>query len=298
MGQGSPTILLDGGQADSILVWRQVQGEVAKLSRVCAYDRAGIGFSDPPAGASDAKAIVADIHALLRAARIKTPVLYVGHSAAGLYGVLLQATYPGDVGAAVLVEPAFANQWDALSNAGMAAGAPRAAVDALLVMLRAQPPRLKACATMTPPLPSDCVDIDNALPPRLAALKASQDAQPAHLRTKASEVESFLNSKDGISLDQRELEEVRPSFGDKPLIVLSRGKEVGNPGFTAKQSAAMNRAWNAGHDRLAALSTRGTNIVVPDTTHYIQYDRPQAVIDAVKRALAEFRGRQGEDARR
>jgi hypothetical protein len=151
---------------------------------------------------------------------------------------------------------------------------------------------------MSPPLPSDCVDIDSALPPRLAALKASQDAQPSHLLTRASEVESFLNSKDGISMDQRELEEVRPGFGDKPLIVLSRGKEVGNPGFTAKQSAAMNRAWNAGHDRLAALSTRGTNIVVPDTTHYIQYDRPQAVIDAVKRALAEFRGRQGEGTRR
>ncbi|MBW8734869.1 MAG: alpha/beta hydrolase, partial [Asticcacaulis sp.] len=94
LGQGSPSVLFDSGQGDSSLVWRLVQGEVAKVTRACAYDRAGIGFSDPRSGPSDAKAIVADIHALLIAAKIKTPILYVGHSAAGLYGVLLQATHP------------------------------------------------------------------------------------------------------------------------------------------------------------------------------------------------------------
>ena len=86
------------------------------------------------------------------------------------------------------------------------------------------------------------------------------------------------------------MEAVKASFGDKPLIVLTRGNEVGNPGFTAEQSAAMNQAWGAGHDRLAALSTRGSNTVVPGTGHYIQYDQPQAVIDAVTRAVTEIRG--------
>lgn len=291
MGHGSPTVLFDSGMGDSSLVWRLVQGEVAKTTRACAYDRAGIGFSDPRKGASDARAIVADLHALVRAAKIKTPILYVGHSIAGLYGVLLEATHPGDLAGAVLVESSFANQWDALSAAGIAAGAPQAAADDLLAALHAQVGRLKECAALPAPLPEDCARSDSRLPPDLAAFKKAQNSRPSYLLTKASENESFLSTKEDKNADQKELEAVTASFGDKPLIVLTRGREVGNPGFTAEQSAAINRAWKAGHDKLAALSKRGSNIVVPDSSHYIQFDQPQAVIDAVMRAIAETRGR-------
>jgi len=291
MGKGSPTVLFDSGMGDSGLVWRLVQGEVAELTRACVYDRAGIGFSDPRQGPSDAKAVVADLHALLGAAKIKTPILYVGHSIAGLYGLLLEATHPEDLAGAVLVEPSFANQWDLLSAAGIAAGAPPAAADDLLAALHAQVARLKECAALPAPLPEDCARNDSRLPPDLAALKKAQNSRPSYLLTKASEYESFLSTKDDKNVDQKELEAVTASFGNKVLIVLTRGNEVGNPGFTAQQSVAINRAWNAGHDRLARLSTRGTNMVVPGTGHYIQYDQPQAVIDAVKRAVMEIRGR-------
>ena len=291
MGHGSPTVLFDSGQGDSALVWRLVQGEVAKLTSACSYDRAGFGFSDPRAGESDANAIVADLHRLLGAAKIKTPILYVGHSIAGLYGVLLEATHTDDLAGAVLVEPSFANQWDALSSAGIAAGAPQAAADALLASLHAQVPHMKQCAVMPAPLPDDCTDNDSQLPPALAAFKKVQDSRPSYLLTNASEFDSFLSTKTDKSPDQKELESVTANFGDKPLIVLTRGTEVGNPGFTAEQSVVINRAWKAGHDKLAALSTRGSNTVVPNSTHYIQYDQPQAVIDAVKRAVTEIRGR-------
>jgi pimeloyl-ACP methyl ester carboxylesterase len=291
MGQGSPTVLFDSGMGDSALVWRQVQGEVAKLTRACAYDRAGIGFSDPRSGPSDARASVADLHALLMAAKIKTPILYVGHSLAGLFGVLLETAHPGDLAGAVLVEPSFANQWDALSRAGIAAGASQAAADDLLAALHGQVRRMKECAALPAPLPADCAGNDSRLPPDLAAFKKMQNSRPTYLLTKASEFENFLSTKTDKNVDQKELEAVTASFGDKPLIVLTRGKPQGNPGFTAQQSAAIDRAWGAGHDRLAALSTRGSNTVVPGTGHYIQYDQPQAVIDAVTRALAEIRDR-------
>jgi len=290
MGKGSPTVLFDSGAGDSALVWRLVQGEVARLTRACAYDRAGFGFSDPRRGPSDARASAADLHALLLAAKIKTPILYVGHSIAGLYGVLLEATHPGDLAGAVLVEPSFANQWDALSSAGIAAGAPQKAADDLLAALHAQVPRIRECATLPAPLPADCAGNDHRLPPDLAAFKKAQNSRSSYLLTKASEFENFLSTKTEKNLDQKELEAVKTSFGDKPLIVLTRGNAQGNPGFTTEQSAAIDRAWGAGHDRLAALSTRGSNIVVPGAGHYIQYDQPRAVIDAVTRALAEIRG--------
>jgi pimeloyl-ACP methyl ester carboxylesterase len=155
-------VLFDTGQGDSTLVWRLVQGEMAKVTQACAYDRAGIGFSDPRNGASDAKAIVADIHALLIAAKVKTPILYVAHSGSGLYGVLLEATHPHDLAGAVLVEPAFADQWNSISKAGKAAGAPQAASDTLLAALRAQVPRMNVrlcrhrCLTIAPGATAGC----------------------------------------------------------------------------------------------------------------------------------------------
>jgi pimeloyl-ACP methyl ester carboxylesterase len=291
MGQGSPTVLFDSGQGDSSLVWRLVQGEVAKVTRACAYDRAGFGFSDPRSGESDARTIVADLHALLIAAKIRTPILYVGHSIAGLYGVLLEATHPSDLAGAVLVEPSFANQWDALSGAGIAAGGPQAAADALLAALHAQTRHMKECAALPPPLPDDCALSDSRLPPSLAVFEKAQNSRPSYLLANASEFESFLSTKNDTSVDQKEVEAVTANFGDKPLIVLTRSTELANPGFTAEQNVAINRAWKVGHDKLAAISTRGSNMVVPDSSHYIQFDQPQAVVDAVRRAVTEIRAR-------
>ena len=152
-----------------------------------------------------------------------------------------------------------------LSGAGVAAGAPQKAADDLLSALRAQVPRIRACATLPAPLPDDCVRNDSRLPPALFALNKEQNSRPSELLTRASEIDSFLSTKNDKSVDQKELEAVSPNFGDKPLIVLTRGKEQGNPGFTAEQSVAINRAWMAGHDKLAALSTHGSNTVVPGT---------------------------------
>ena len=75
------------------------------------------------------------------------------------------------------------------------------------------------------------------------------------------------------------------------LIVLTRGNPQDTPGLNAAQNEAVNRAWAEGHDRLAALSSRGSNRVVPNSGHYIQIDQPQAVIDAVTSAVTQIRGR-------
>src|SRR5207245_1883615 len=147
-----PTVLFDSGLADSMAVWRLVQSRVAKTTRACAYDRAGYGFSDPPAGPSDATAAVADLHRLIASAPIVTPIVYVGHSMAGLYGVLLAATYPRDVAAEVLVDPSFANQSFALT----ASLSPKER-DAWLASLEGNVAHMKKCASMQGPLPKACL---------------------------------------------------------------------------------------------------------------------------------------------
>ncbi len=285
LGRGSPTVLLDSGLGGSTLSWRMVQGEIARTTRACSYDRAGYGFSDPPAGASTALAAVADIHRLLRAAHVRTPVLYVGHSIAGLYGVLLQALHPEDVAGEVLVDPSFAGQFQA-----MTAGLPAAVRDGAAGLYRGQLSHLKACAITRPPLPKDCLgngDGPGPAPPALAALEQGQLARPSYIAAKASEFESFLPG-DADSPNQRALDANPANFGDKPLIVLTHG-HMNYPGVTPRQNALIEKAWLAGHERLAALSRRGSNTVVPGSGHFIQLDQPQAVIDAVNRAIAGLR---------
>ena len=283
-GKGSPTVLFDSGLATGAMAWHLVQGEVARVTRACAYDRAGIGFSDPRTGESDARAIVADLHTLLGAAKIKTPILYVGHSIAGLYGLLLQATHPKDLAGAVLVDPSFADQFHAMSE-----GAPPAAAAAQLKGMQAQARRLRECATLAAPLPGDCAKLSNTMPPALAAFRKEQESRPSFLVTNASEFESFTPGEDGKSLDQKELEAAPANFGDKPLVILTSSKSLGDPRLPADVNAGIDRAWKAGHDRLATLSTRGSNTVVLDAGHTIQHDQPQAVIDAVLKTIALLR---------
>src|SRR3569623_452138 len=275
VGKGSHTELFDSGLSTSMRTWRLVQGEIAKETRACAYDRAGIGFSDPRNGESDAHAIVTDLHALLGAAKIKTPILYVGHSLAGLYGVLLQATPPEDVAGAVLVDPSFADQFFAMTGAAIAAGAPPQSADMLLSSLHAQSNRSRKCAALPTPLPDNCLDVPADLSPALTDALKAQASRPSYLLTDASENDSFLppTVKDK-SPNQNELEAVTPSFGDKPLIVLTSSKPIINAKLKPEWSAAVDQAWKAGHDKLAALSTRGSDTVVPDSGHTIQHDQP------------------------
>jgi pimeloyl-ACP methyl ester carboxylesterase len=287
VGHGSPTVLFDSGLADSMAVWRLVQGDVAKTTRACAYDRAGYGFSDPPAGASDAKAVVDDLHRLIVAAPIATPIVYVGHSIAGLYGMLLAAKYPADVAAEVLVDPSFANQFFAMTASLSATQRAK-----FLASLEGDVAHMKKCATLRAPVPKNCLAGDSQTGPgdtELAALEKQRVSRPSYMLANASELESFLPHKERKSLSQTEVEAVQPQFGDKPLVILTHSKSEPDPHITASQNAAREEAWKQGHDRLAALSKRGSNSVIPESTHYIQIDQPKAVIEAVRKVVAEVR---------
>ncbi len=287
IGQGSPTVLFDSGAADSTAVWRLVQPVVAKTTRACAYDRAAYGFSDPPVGPSDAKAAVADIHRLIVAAPITGPIVYVGHSIAGLYGVLLAGTYPGDVAAEVLVDPTLPNEYFAMS----APLTPKLRAE-WLAGNQSTIDRMRKCAAMQGPLPKDCLGTDLQTGPgdtELASLERKRVTRRSYILANASEFESTVAKNGQKSVDQKELEAVPPNFGNKPLIILTHSKSMQNPELTASQNAAIERAFNEGHNQMAALSTRGSNIIVPNSDHYIQMDQPQAVIDAVLKAVAEVR---------
>lgn len=296
MGTGEPTVMFESGAGDSMVVWRHVQAEVAKVTRACAYDRAGYGFSDAATRASDARNTVDDFHRLLGAAHIHTPIVYVGHSIAGLYGALFAATYPNDVAGIVFVDPSFPDQFQKMS-----ASISPAAKTNLFAQLDAQRAGWRACADLarkgalavpTTKAAKDCVstgDSPDKLDDTLREALTAQYKQPKDFETQISEYRSFTPQGDHSSADQMEVEAAKFNFGDKPLIVLTHSKPIPLPGLTPAQMAAADKAWNDGHDAIAAKSTRGSNTTVPNTGHYIEIDAPSAVIEAVKKVVAEVR---------
>ena len=297
-GDGQPTVLLDAGAGENMMVWRHVQGQIAAVTRACAYDRAGYGFSDAAMRASDARNAVDDLHRLIRAARIAAPIVYVGHSAAGLYGTLLMSSHPQDVAGAVLVDPAFANSEQRMTASFQPADRAKLA-DAyagILGFLRgcvelAQNGALRNPATKEA---AACVetkgyrdDIDDTLRHELAR----QYGQPKVLAAALSEYGSMWPGADMTSVNDRQLDGVRPDFGDRPLVVLIHdgASDPPPPGFTPAQRASMEAIRVAALAALARTSTRGVHTVVPKSSHHIQFDRPDTVIAAVRRVVEDVR---------
>ncbi len=278
MGSGSPTVILESGLGSHVYVWSFVQYKIAQVTRICAYERAGMGVSDEGPAPRDAKAVDADLDALLRAARLGGPYVLVGHSVGGYAVRLFADLHPKQVAGLVLIDPSIDNQKQLIATI-----APRPAPPA-----GANPPDPCGAAAQAGQLKPGtdiykaCVGAPEWVSPVLRAAIIAQEMRPATYRTMAAEAGA---------MDQDSAETVanRRTLGDMPLVVLTAGQTANDPSLTDAQNQAWKTLWMQGHDGMAALSSRGQNRVVPGSGHFIQVEKPQVVIDAVEEVVAEVR---------
>nr|WP_295783751.1 alpha/beta hydrolase [Rhodoferax sp.] len=288
-GTGSPTVVLESGLGVPLSNWGFVQPVVARKTRTCAYERAGLGFSDAATRASDSKNIVDDLHRLLVAAAIKPPYVLVGHSYGGMTVRLYADTYPTEVVGMVLVDPSVEDQL-----AGYRALDPQKRdaeqyyVDTVEPNLRDGRECVAAASTgfaKGTEMFKKCIsDPFVQYSEAVNASNQKQEMGQAMQKAGLSEGEQVF----GASADQ--VRASRHSYGKLPLIVLTSGprpppKDPQTPEAQAL-SAARRQLWVTLHDDVAKLSTRGVNEIVPGAKHYIQLDKPQAVIDAITRVVA------------
>jgi len=113
-GRGLPVVVLESGTGDTISSWAKVQPEVAKFTCVAAYDRAGLGLSDPAVTEPRATAQIArELHTALHKAHLAPPYVLVGHSMGGFHVRLFAQQFPKEVAGMVLVDPS-AEDWNEL----------------------------------------------------------------------------------------------------------------------------------------------------------------------------------------
>jgi pimeloyl-ACP methyl ester carboxylesterase len=277
MGDGPKTVLLEaGGNAEST-TWFRVQALLSPQARVCAYDRAGYGFSDEGPMPRDVDADVADLAALVGAAKLTTPLVLVGHSLGSNIVRRYAQLHPDDVSALVLVDPPeqgadalLPATWKQQDEAGRVQR--NAFLDACLkaaeagTLDKAEGP-LASCLRAPPPWQSAAV----------AAAMRAYKLKPAYWRTLRSE----LDANTAIFAAPVPADE---AHGTTPVIVLTASSDV--PGVPDDVRKALQAAREQTQARLAASSKHGRRIAVPEASHDIQLDAPQAVANAVLEVLS------------
>ncbi len=183
---GRPTVLLEAGAFGFSADWAAVQDKLTAAGlRSCAYDRAGLGFSDPGPTPRDSDAIVSDLELLLKAEGERGPFILVGHSMAGLHLRVLAAREAARVVGLVLVDATTPEELDDM------AGRQGVANFGLLARLAA----LGASAGLTKPLGASFGDTIG-LPPAAKAEKRWAFGDPAHNRWAAAESDAWFDDAD------------------------------------------------------------------------------------------------------
>ena len=270
-GQGRPLVLLESGFGASSIAWPKLQPMIAAKTRVCAYDRAGYGFSDPGPLPRHGAAIARDLDYALHAAGERGPYVVVGHSAGGLYAQLFAGRRRQEVVGLVLVDPSVIYQerrMAAIFGPGAGNLGPiRARVQRCLTATE------KGGAAVADPAFGECVA------PNASAEVRAEGVRPSLWRTQASELDTLFSA----TSDQR----VRLGglIREVPTIVLTASR-TGEP---AAADAPGERVWEGVHRDLAAEFSHGSQRLVK-SGHLMMNERPDAVAAAVLELVDTSRG--------
>ena len=230
-GHGGPTVVLSNGLGEISASWARIAGPVGATTRVCAYDRAGQGWSEDAQHPQDGVSAAEDLHTLLARAGETGPFVLVGHSVGGTYAMTYAARYPEQVAGMVLLDSSSPYQ---------------------LTKVAAYPGQY---AVMRRGL---------ALLPTAARLGLARLASAPHLPAPAgvqvqaltSTAKAMRNGRDEISVapDVFAQAQALTTLGERPLAVLTTSESLGGAG------------WAGAQDQLAELSTNRVHRTV-DSTH-------------------------------
>lgn len=275
MGQGSPTVILDSGAGGTSLDWGWIQPELAKTTRVCAYDRAGAAWSDSGPLPRDAGQMTSELRALLVNAPIEGPKILVGASFAGHIARLYAAQYPDEVKGLVFVDPR-PEEWDTRFPEIRQAGESQIGTIRFIATLsRLGILRLLLPLTGPPPF-------INKFPPETQATMLAVGLQ-------ARSYDAILDLANGVTNSDTQVR-AAPLPQPMPIVVLTHGKADTDlyAGLPAQRWTEAEAIWQ----RLQAdLATRlgGALIVADKSGHAIALEQPEAVIQAVGQVIQQTR---------
>ncbi len=268
LGQGSPTVVLESGLGRDSLDWSWVQPRLAERTRVCSYDRAGSGWSDPGHLPRDSRSIAKELRALIDRAGLEGPLLLVGHSAGGSHLQLFHHGDPEDVAGLVLVD---------VSHLEAPQPLPRRMVRIAKTLHFFG--ALRALGLLdSRDLPADLQPVANALVYRRAFLSTleAENADAAESLWQVHEV--------GIE----------GSLADLPLLLLTAARPMEEeprlpPGMTLEEAKHERALRQQKQTEMLKMSSRSRQVFAKASGHQIQKNQPDLVVDAVGELIDEIR---------
>lgn len=275
-GAGSPLVLLESGIAASSLSWSLVQPAVARFTRVCAYDRAGLAWSDAPARPPSFVRIVDDLEALLERTGAGGPLVLVGHSFGSFVVRAWACRHPARVAGLVLLDPPL--DWLTMTPQRarlLRGGRQLSRIGAVLAHLGV----VRACLALlsggAPGAPRRFVQIFGPTAARtLERLVGEVRKLPAEVLPSVQALwcqpKCFHAMADYLGALEREGAAIAACVppADVPVVVISSGTQP--PDHVAAHAA------------LAARSAAGRHVVASRSGHWILFDEPEVIVQAVR----------------
>ena len=250
MGEGSPTVILESAAPGTSVEWSAwVQPEVAKATRVCAYDRAGLGWSEAGPGPRDAEQIISELHTLLENAGIEGPYVLVGHSVGEHHVRVYADWYPEEVAGLVLVDAAHPEQFERIP--GMESGRKMLNVMSKVGPVLAKTGVIRLSGMFSPP---------PDLPPLQRKQGENLTYQTPYLMAAFKEYSALPEA----------MEQARSTdgLGDKPLAVVSASDHGGSMMAASRVEAEHSeQAAQALQIELTNLSSNSTRRVIEGSDH-------------------------------
>jgi pimeloyl-ACP methyl ester carboxylesterase len=277
-GEGTPVVILESGADPSgSALWQPIHQSIATFTRVCAYDRAGLMWSDPASGVRDGVAIAHDLHQTLATAHESGPYVMVGASMGGPYIMTFTRDFGSEVAGLVFIDAAHPDQSRILTEA---TGKPDVEIPIVFRLLA------KLDWTGLPRIVLPAAEVSE-LP--VAVTRAITAYQPPSLGPSLDEASAF-------EATFREIGAFR-TLGKRPLIVLTHGKpwsaysedQRRASGFSVEEFTRHEAAWRALQADEATWSSRSVHRIIEDSSHVIQLERPDVVIEAVREVVDQLR---------
>lgn len=267
VGEGSPTVVLDAGLGGFSLDWSLVQPELAATTRVCAYDRAGYGWSDPSPKPRTPSQIADELHTLLVNAGIEGPYVLVGHSAAGKHVRLYANRYPQEVSGMVFVDARHEYVDANRSSKQLADEHQRQRRFQRTIWVAA---RIGLVRPFWAALWPKAFPTTQNLTPETRTEIGVLQARPQQVKTVLRE--DAVLTHDNAQLGSAAL------LGNVPLMVLAAGQNVEH-----------DPLWLPAQQQLAGLSSNAKLVVVDGSSHYIHWDQPTLVANAIRQVVEAAR---------
>jgi pimeloyl-ACP methyl ester carboxylesterase len=277
-GSGSPTVVFEAGlSVDGSLSWSPVQAKIAAHTRACSYSRAGLMWSDPSGVPPSAKQVAHDLRATLTRADEQGPFVLVGQSLGGLYAMSFTRYFGAEVAGLVLVDPSHPEQVERVAS--------------LMTETRSLRSRIGVALAWTGVL--------RAAAPVLLPQAPNQSARDAQAIRAYAPKSLSTQLAEGDSID-RTLAETKAfrALGRRPLVVLTAmapysAAELRGMKITPDQGRQVQAIWKQLHAQEATWSSRGRQEILPNAGHDIQFDDPDAVVDAVMSVVDTVRADRG-----